>query len=278
VIDLHLHTTASDGRSTPRQLVERLQGAGITIFAVTDHDTVAGVAEAAAAAARAGLEFVPGIEVTSVAEGKDVHMLGYFVDAGDAGLAAFLLGQRQERVDRARQIAARLAALGAPIDVEALIAQAAVAGGRAIARPQLAQAVVNAGHASSIADAFDRYLANDRPAYLPHTGGSPAHAVDVIHQAGGLASLAHPGILQRDHLIEPLIAAGLDAIEVYHSDHDPAATARYLSLADQLGLAVTGGSDYHGEGMRRAELLGHVGLPPAAFDRFKARVRSGTAS
>jgi predicted metal-dependent phosphoesterase TrpH len=276
VIDLHLHTTASDGRCTPRQLVERIRAAGITIFSVTDHDTVAGLAEAAAEAERLELEFVPGIEVTAVAEGKDVHVLGYFIDPAGAGLAAFLVRQRQARIDRARHIAERLAGLGAPIDVEALIGAAVVAGGRAIARPQLAQALVAAGHAASISDAFDRYLANDRPAYLPHTGGSPAEAVDAIHRAGGIASLAHPGIAKRDYIIEPLAEAGLNAIEAYHSDHDPAATEHYRSLAQMLNIAVSGGSDYHGEGMRRAELLGHVGLPAEAFERLKSSVRSGT--
>lgn len=271
MIDLHTHTTASDGTLTPRELVERAYGLGIRTLSVTDHDTLAGVPEAAAAAAARGMEFLPGIEITAVHEGRDVHMLAYFLDPLPAGLAPFLERQRQDRTRRARAMSARLATLGAPIDMEELIVGAEAAG-KAVARPTVARALLDAGHVTSLQQAFDRWLADGRPAYVPRSGASPAEVVRLVMRSGGAAVLAHPGLLRRDELIPELAEAGLAAIEAYHSDHDAGAQSRYLRLAEQYDLAVSGGSDFHGDDHPRARCFGRVGLPRARFRPLFQRV------
>jgi predicted metal-dependent phosphoesterase TrpH len=269
VIDLHLHTTASDGQLSPEALIERVAHAGCRVVAVTDHDTVAGIEPAAAAAGIADLTFISGIEMTAVAEGVDVHILGYFIDIRDPALAAFLVAQRERRRQRVRDMGERLAELGAAIDIAQVLALSAESG-RSVGRPAVAQALVTAGHAATVPDAFDRFLAEGRPAYLPRTGPGPEDVIERIRQAGGVASLAHPGKLRRDHLIPPMVAAGLEALEVYHSDHTVIDVVRYQTMADRLGVLVTGGSDYHGPDNSRAGYLGQVGLPPSAFDRLLA--------
>jgi 3',5'-nucleoside bisphosphate phosphatase len=277
VIDLHLHTTASDGRSTPDALVRSAVAAGITTLAVTDHDTMAAAAEVHAAARDAGLGFVPGIEITAVHHGRDVHVLGYFLDAADRDLDTFLTAQRADRRRRLVEMGAKLADLGVGVDVDAILTRDPRGGGRAVGRPQLAAALVAAGHATGIADAFDRFLATGRPAFVPRLGAPPAEVIAIIRRAGGLASLAHPGKMDVDPIIPALAAAGLDAIEVWHPDHDAGAVTKYRAMAAVLGVGETGGSDYHGPGAGRVDRLGEVGLTDEAFARLVAR-RAGPAS
>ena len=277
MIDLHTHTTASDGALAPRALVERAYRLGIRTLSVTDHDTVAGVSEAAAEAAARGMEFLPGIEITAVHDRRDVHLLAYFLDPEPAGLTAFLERQRQDRSRRAREMSARLAALGAPIDIEDLIAGAEAAG-TAVARPTVARALLDAGHVTSLQQAFDRWLADGRAAYVPRIGATPADVVRLVMQAGGVAGLAHPGLLRKDELIPDLAVAGLGAIEVYHSDHDAGAQARYLRLAERYDLAVSGGSDFHGDDHPRARCFGRVGLPRERFMPLFQRVLEAHAA
>jgi len=269
VIDLHAHTTASDGQLAPAALVERARAAGVRVLGVTDHDTTAGIAAATAVGGALGVAVVPGIEVTAVLDARDVHVLGYFVDPGSAALSAFLAGQRADRVRRARAIGDRLRELGCPIDIDALVA--ATPNGKALARPTIAAALVRAGHVGSVQEAFDRLIGEGRPAYQGRRGASPAEVVAIIARAGGVASLAHPGLLGRDELIPGLAAAGLPAIEVYHSDHDEDDVARYLSLARELGLAITGGSDFHGDHTHRHAVLGSIGLPEEDYARLCER-------
>lgn len=271
MIDLHMHTTASDGRCTPDELVRRVSDAGIRTISVTDHDTMAGVAATARAAEPFGITVIPGIEITSVHDGKDVHMLAYFLPEEAPGLQDMLMTQRRQRVARAREIGERLARLGVPIDVQALVDTASASGGKALARPQIAQALIAAGHVATVAEAFDRYLSEDSPAYVPHTGASPADVVTLVAAGGGVSSLAHPGYRPRDEIIPGLVDAGLQAIEVFHSSHDAAAQAHYLATARRYGLLVTGGSDYHGEGTRRSEFFGVVHLPQEHYDRLLER-------
>jgi len=271
VIDLHMHTTASDGRCTPEELVARARDVGVTTMSVTDHDTMAGVAAATSAAEAVGITVVPGIEITSVHDGKDVHVLAYFLPESAPGLSDLLATQRRLRVERAVDIAGRLARLGAPIDVDGLVEAASTRGGKSLARPQIAQALIVAGHVATVAEAFDRYLGEDSPAYVPHHGASPADVVALVTAGGGVASLAHPGYRPRDEIIPQLVDAGLAAIEAYHSSHDEAATARYLTLARHHDLLVTGGSDYHGEGTRRAEFFGVISLPREDLDALLTR-------
>ncbi len=284
MIDLHLHTTASDGYLSPAQLVARVAAAGITTMSVTDHDTVAGLAEVGVEAAARGIRLVPGIEVTSVADGRDIHMLGYFFDPESGPLLTFLEGQRALRVSRVREIGARLTMLGMPIDVEALVTTAATRPGSSVGRPQIARALVAAGHVASVQEAFERWLATGLPAFVPRTGPSPSAVVDVIHAAGGVASFAHPAVTKRDELIRPVADHGLDAIEVYHSDHSPEDEVHYRGLAERLGLLVSGGSDFHGpstslraspstptSSRARRNALGVVSLPAEAFAALEAR-------
>ena len=270
MIDLHLHTTASDGTDTPAGLVRACRGAGITTMAVTDHDTTAALPEAAREARNAGIVFVPGIELTSVWRGSDVHVLGYFIDPDAPALRSLLDLQIQDRLRRARAVGERLAGLGVVVDVEALIARFE---GRPLGRPMIADAMVEAGHVASRDAAFEAFLGEDKPAYVARSGVTPAEAVAVIREAGGLASLAHPGVTRLDDLIPGLAMAGLDALEVYHADHSAEDTARYLALARQLGLAVTGGSDYHGVAQKGSDRFGTVQLPAGDYEGFRRRRR-----
>lgn len=232
-------------------------------MALTDHDTVAGVAATRTAAVAAGVAFVPGIEITAVVDERDVHILGYYIDVASERLARFLDTQRQRRRERFVQIAEKLAGIGAPVDVAEQLESAAP--GKAFGRPALAQALIRAGHARDVSDAFDRFLSEGRPGYVVREGESPAVVIEEIRAAAGLASLAHPGKLRDEGLVERILRGGIDAVEVYHPDHDAADRARYLDLAERLGLLVTGGSDYHGPGSGRTGGLGTVSLPPDAF-------------
>ncbi len=265
-----MHTTASDGRLTPAALVERAAAAGLTTIAVTDHDTTSSIDEVTRLASAHGIRTVPGIEITSVDDGRDVHMLGYFLDHHSAPLLSFLDAQRRLRAERIAEMGRRLAAMGLPVDVDDLLARAAAVPGTSIGRPWLARALVAAGYVGSVAEAFERYLAAGQPAFVPRTGSSPAEVIAVVHAAGGIASFAHPGVTRRDWLLEPLVEAGLDAIEVYHSDHDAEARRTYQSHAKTLGVATSGGSDFHGYGETRAA-LGLVALPADEFAALEAR-------
>lgn len=245
--DLHMHTTASDGRCTPRELVDRVAAAGITIMAVTDHDTTASVDEVAALARSRGIEAHTGIEITAVEDGRDIHILGYFLNPAEPRLIEFLRIQRETRLERVRTIAARLAELGVPIDLPALLEEAQRNLGRSIGRPQVARALQRAGHVADSREAFDRFLGHGGPAFVSRPGSPPEVVIGIIHRAGGVASLAHPGRTRIDSRIEALTAAGLDALEVYHSDHDGSAIDHYRRMASGLGVLMTGGSDFHGD-------------------------------
>lgn len=265
-----MHTDASDGRSTPSELVARAAAAGVRVMSVTDHDTLAGCPPAADACRAAGLRFVDGIEITSIRDGVDVHVLGYFLDPRAPDLHAFLAGQRRLRIDRAREMIERLSVLGMRLDAGAVLQPGLDDRARAVGRPWIARALVAAGHVESTDDAFDRWLARDRPAFVPRAGADPSDVFARIHAAGGLASLAHPGLVGRDEWIEGFVGAGLDAIEAYHTDHDAEATARYVALADRLGVAVSGGSDYHGDRSHGAT-PGSVALPADRFASLERR-------
>lgn len=265
MIDLHLHTTVSDGRCTPGELVGRAAAAGLSVLAVTDHDTIGAVAEVQAGCASRGMLGIPGIEITAVDEQRDVHMLGYFFDPDDSELAAFLTGQREVRMARVQAIATQLEALGMPIDLSAVLAAAPARGGRSLGRPQVARAMIDAGHVADTREAFDLWLGRGCPAFVPRTGASPERVIAIVHAARGLVSLAHPGRTRIDRRIPELAAAGLDALEVYHPDHDELAVGRYRHLASQHGLLVTGGSDFHGDPAYGLE-PGAATLPQADWD------------
>jgi predicted metal-dependent phosphoesterase TrpH len=270
MIDLHTHTTASDGRCTPAELVARARQAGVTVLSVTDHDTVAGCDAARASCAGALIEFVAGIEITAVRDEVDIHILGYFIDAESAPLRALLVAQRQQRVERIRRMIERLRALGVSLDADAILQPAIANPNTAVGRPWIARALVSAGRVATTSEAFELWLARGRPAFVPREGPSPAEVIARIHDAGGIASIAHPGLVGRDAWIPELAAAGLDAIEAYHTNHDESATAHYRAMAERLNLAVSGGSDYHADESHGALRPGSTSLPRAEFERLCA--------
>jgi predicted metal-dependent phosphoesterase TrpH len=272
VIDLHTHTTASDGHLSPADLVREAWTAGIRVLAVTDHDTTAAMADVGRAAGQFGLTHVPGIEITAIDDGRDVHVLGYFFDVASAPLAECLAGQRAARRDRVRLIGARLARAGMPIDIERLLGESPPQ--RAVGRPAIAAALVAAGHARTMHEAFDQWLVEGRPAWVPREGPGVREVADLLHGAGGIASLAHPVLYGRDDDIRRWREAGLDAIEVWHSEHSAAISAHYLAIARRLDLLATGGSDFHGDHpagpvRRSPRLLGRVALPEPEFERLR---------
>ena len=236
MIDLHLHTAASDGRLPPAALVAAAAHAGLTILGITDHDTTGGLDEAHRGADALGVRIIDGIEISAVERGRDVHVLGYFIDPASADLEGFLRKQRAQRLARVSAIGDRLRDLGCAVDVPALIARLSEQPGKTIGRPQIADALVASGHAVDRRDAFDRLLGEGRPAYVPAPACRWPSAVEVIRRAGGIASLAHPGLLGMDDDLERFAADGLTAIEARHTDHDAATEARYRSIAARLGL------------------------------------------
>ncbi len=279
MIDLHTHTTASDGRCKPADLVARAAAAGVTVLSVTDHDTVDACEAVRNACAVAGITFVPGIEITAVRDDADVHVLGYFIDARSSELRVFLAEQRQRRRDRVGRIIVQLEKLGLHLDADAILRPAIDEPGKSIGRPAIARALVAAGYVKTSNEAFASWLSRGRPAFVAREGAAPDNVIAQIHGAGGIASLAHPGLLRRDAWIAGFASSGLDAIEAYHTDHDEAMTGHYRSVAHRLGLAVSGGSDYHADESHGSAHPGSVVLPSDAFDELRDRATSrATAS
>ena len=271
-VDLHSHTTASDGSLAPRELVRKAVEHGVRVLAITDHDSTEGLAEALAEAARhPGLEIVPGLEINCDVAGGEIHILGYYVDYQADWFQAFLREQRAERVERVHRIAARLAELGMPIDPEEVFAL--VREGSA-GRPHVAQVMVKHGYVKSVREAFDRYLHATGPANVPRKRLRPVDAVEVIRRAGGVPVLAHPGLAGKDDMIPELVRAGLAGIEAYYAEHSAAQTAAYLALCRVHGLVATGGSDYHGPHAGRANPPGTPRVPMTAVDELRSRAAS----
>jgi predicted metal-dependent phosphoesterase TrpH len=279
MIDLHTHTTASDGRCSPSELVAQAAAAGVTVLSVTDHDTVDACRAAGEACLAAGIVFVPGIEVTAVREETDVHVLGYFIDPGASALRVFLAEQRQRRVDRVGRIVVQLEKLGLPLDADAILRPAIDQPGKSIGRPAVARALVAAGYVKTTNEAFASLLSRGRPGFVAREGAAPEDVIQQIHGAGGLASLAHPGLLRRDEWIAGFAASGLDAIEAYHTSHDDTLVALYRSIAHRLALCISGGSDYHADESHGSGRPGSVALPADSFDQLRERATSrATAS
>jgi 3',5'-nucleoside bisphosphate phosphatase len=271
-VDLHSHTTASDGVLKPVELVEEARRRGVRVLAVTDHDSTEGVGPALAAAwAEPGLEIVPGLEINTEAGGVEVHVLGYFVDY-EAGWFRDLLHElREERIQRIHRIADRLAGLGCPIEPAEVFAlvQEGSAG-----RPHVARVLVARGYVRTVKEAFDRFLATGKPAYVGHRKVDPREACRLIHRAGGLAVMAHPSFYGDSEAFARELAAErlLDGVESYYPEHTPDETARFVALCRELDLIPTGGSDFHGPPVRAAVL----GQPPVPWEAWEAlRRRAG---
>jgi hypothetical protein len=241
--DLHTHTTASDGTVTPAGLVALALDRSVDVLAITDHDSVEGLPAAFSAAKGCPITLVPGVELSAVQDGRDVHVLGYFVDAEDADLLQHLNDLREARTRRARSMVGALAEAGYDVDLDEVLA---LSDGGAIGRSHIARALVRKGHAENVADAFQRLIGRGRPFYVAKDVRAPDEVVGVIRDAGGIAVLAHPAVSRVEDLIGPLAELGLAGVEAYHADHTPEQRERLAADARQRGLLVTGGTDYHG--------------------------------
>jgi hypothetical protein len=287
--DLHTHTTASDGTLTPTELVRAARERGLSLLAITDHDTTAGVAEARRAAAGDGaaVRIVPGVELSAEGPPGKCHLLGLGIDPDDETLREALARLSGDRQTRNARMAERLRALGVPLTLDEVAAVAPA--GANVGRPHFAQALVEKGIVVTLKEAFDRFLGDGAPAYVAKAVLSPADAIALIHGAGGRAFVAHPGLLRlREHethegRLRDLQALGMDGVEAYYGAHAPAQTERFLRLARKLGLLVTGGSDFHGANKPEV-LLGAVvdgrplplgALPPELLRADGPRARRG---
>ncbi|HEY1788011.1 MAG TPA: PHP domain-containing protein [Verrucomicrobiae bacterium] len=265
--DLHLHTSFSDGTWTPEELVFQAQNNSLSCIALTDHDTVEGCARAAAACAAVKMEFIPGAELTAEHEDTELHVLGYFLDTGNEKLLVEISKFQVVRQSRIYEMVARVNELGVPLKAESVFA---LANCKSPGRPHVARAMVNAGFVKNLDEAFERFLKKGRPAWVPKSKISALEAVELVHQAGGLAVMAHPGLNRTDSIIPALVAAGLDGIECFHTKHSTAMSERYLEMADKYNLLVTGGSDCHGFSKGKP-LIGTVRLPYDHILKMKER-------
>lgn len=266
-IDLHTHTTASDGLLLPEQLVEMASNAGVRVLAVCDHDSTDGVDAAAAAGARLGVEVIPAVEINTDVDQGEVHVLGYYIDHREAPLQEFLRRLRDGRLHRAEGMVQKLNALGIKIDFARVRALAQ----GAVGRPHVAWAMVEAGAVKNVEEAFERYIGRNGPAYVERLKVTPEEAIQVILRAGGIPVLAHPGWGVQDSMIASLVGAGLEGIEVYYPEHTPAMQTHYLALARQHNLLTTGGTDFHGSNLATKVPIGGQFVPPEVVDKLKER-------
>ena len=266
--DLHLHTRFSDGTFSPKELVEHAAQHELAAIALTDHDTVEGCAGTARECAAAGIEFIAGTELTAEFQDTEVHLLGYFLDTQNARLLAEITKFQDVRRQRIYEMVARINDIGVPLTVDSVFV---LANCKSPGRPHVARALLKAGLVKHLDDAFDRYLKKGRVAWVPKARMSALESIELIHQAGGLAVMAHPGLNRTDEIIPGLVAAGLDGIECFHTKHSTAMSERYLALAAEHRLLVTGGSDCHGYSKAKP-LIGSVKLPYEHVERLTARV------
>ena len=279
-LDLHLHTTHSDGSCTPTEVVGLAHQAKVTALAITDHDITSGISEAITAGERYGIEIIPGVEISSIMGNSELHILGYFLDWQDTLLNERFKGLRDSRHRRNPQIVDRLQGLGIDITYDEV---RALAGSDSVGRPHIARALMDKGVVASAKEAFDRFLGDGKPAYVPRDLPSPAEAIQWIKAARGLAVLAHPTWVKLTdqslaELLLQLKANGLDGVEVYYSTHAARQTQEYLRLAQQLGLLVTGGSDFHGLTKPDIEVgigKGSLHIPTTLLPKMKEKAAQG---
>jgi len=263
--DLHLHTFFSDGTFTPEELAQRGAQLGLVAMALTDHDTVEGCERMAQSCQSLGVEFIPGTELTAEFDGHEVHLLGYFLDVRHPVLLDEIKKFQKVRQERIHEMVARLNQAGVPLRAETVFE---LANCHSPGRPHVARALAQEGLCSSVDEAFDRFLKKGRPAWIPKYRISARDAMNLIHQAGGLAVMAHPGLNHCDQIIPHLAAEGLDGLECFHTKHSSTQSEYYLALANRLKLAVTGGSDCHGFSKGKP-LIGGVRLPAIYLEKLK---------
>lgn len=264
--DFHLHTTCSDGADLPHRVVERAHAFGFSAIAITDHDTVDGVREAWDSSDRAGIACVAGVELSASFERVDVHVLGLGIDLDNPELKTTLARMRNARAERAQKILDKLRALGLSVSIDLDCG--------AVGRMHIARAIHEAGYAKTVQHAFDKWLQPNKPAYVANLRLSCSDAIALIHAAGGLAFLAHPGIGGPKRKLRTLLQLPFDGIECFHSKHSPGESEMFVQLARERGLLVTGGSDCHGEAKGRPE-MGKVRLPYEYAQEILDRVKTG---
>lgn len=270
-VDLHVHTTASDGRDSPERVVQLAKGLGLGAVAITDHDTLDGIRPAMLAGRRLGLGVVPGVELSTEHGNCEVHILGYYMNMEHQEFLSHLHTFKVARMDRAEKIVIKLRELNIDLTMPRVLA---LAGEGTVGRPHIARALVELGVVTSVGGAFDELLATGKPAYVPRFKCSPLKAIRLITEAGGVPVLAHPGLNKEDGLIAALVEAGLKGVEVYHPDHSASLSRHYLALCRQYGLIATGGSDYHGQGLGNLGNLGRVTVPDQVIKDLKALAKS----
>ena len=271
--DLHLHTQFSDGTYSPEELVSQARLHGLSAIALTDHDTVEGCERTARACEAAGIEFVPGTELTAEQDGNELHILGYLFDIENPRLLTEVAKFQAVRQNRIREMVARLNQAHVPLSAESVFA---LANCRAPGRPHVARALVAAGLCATLDEAFERFLKKNRPAFVPKFKMSAAQAIELIHHAGGAAVMAHPGLNRTDEVIPGMVEAGLDGIECFHTKHSTATSEHYLEIAERFGLLVTGGSDCHGLSKGKP-LIGSIKLPYQHVARLRLRAEQRRA-
>jgi len=268
--DLHLHSHFSDGTFSPEELAGHGVRLGFAALALTDHDSVEGCARMTELCKAAGIVFIPGTELTAEHNDIEVHLLGYFVDMQNQKLLTEIAKFQVVRQNRIREMVARLNELNIPLKAEAVFA---LANCKSPGRPHVARALVKAGLVANSDEAFRRFLKKNRPAWVPKAKKSALEAIELVHQAGGLAIMAHPGLNRTDDMIPALVDAGLDGIECFHTRHSTATSERYLEIADKFHLLVTGGSDCHGFSKGKP-LIGRIKLPYEHVEKLFAAKKS----
>lgn len=265
--DLHVHTTASDGRMSPAEVMAAAAAAGLSHIAITDHDTLDGFTAILSRPPASTMPvLIPGIEFSTDLPANEVHILGYYINPNNSELCRQIRLISEDRTGRAERMVAKLTKLGYPLSVDRVMA---IAGDTsAVGRPHVAAALVERGYFPDIATVFEAVLSHDRPGYVPHYKLSPAESIALIKGAGGLAVLAHPGLVGDDAVVRKVIDLGIDGLEVYHPMHASAATAKYAALAATHRLAVTGGSDFHALPGRFPEQLGVFTVPGELAQRL----------
>ncbi len=272
--DLHLHTFFSDGTFSPEELAGHGARLGFAAMALTDHDSMEGCERMTAACDVAGIEFIPGAELTAEHNDTELHILGYFLDRHNQPLLTELAKFQSVRQNRIREMVAAINQLGVPLQAETVFA---LANCKSPGRPHVARALVKAGLVKNLDEAFERFLKKGRPAWVPKAKMSALAGIELIHQAGGLAVMAHPGLNHSDDMIPALVAAGLDGIECFHTKHSTTMAERYLGIADKYHLLVTGGSDCHGFSKNKP-LIGTIKLPYDHVVAMKAKVAERKAA